>query len=313
MLMVNYDEGLKVIDFKEFLSKLRNDIYYMEESKLIIPDRTILRLNQLEAVWLLMPIADMAKNKILFKTVSEYKKNVYKNLPKATGYSMLINLNTGEILGLFDSNLITGLRTGALNGLAVDILSRKDSSKLGVIGSGFEARWLTMFTLQVRDINEIKVYSPNPSHRKEFVNIFNSIVNTKDFENPKEVTNSDIIITATNSKDPVLYGDWIREGTHISSIGTLPDRRELDVSVIKRANLIVADYKKFVVKEAGDILYALNNSVINYEKILELNDIIKGKISVKRSNEDITLYKSVGYAFLDLVAAEYLYEKFSKT
>lgn len=293
----------------EFLDYLEREI--VKETEGILPMRQVITIEESKSVWLSMPVVDFTRDIFLVKLVSEYKGNPKKSLPKATGLTMLSRASNGEVLAVLDSNYVTALRTGAMAGLGTKYAARKDSRNLGVIGSGLEAGFLARATLASGNFENVKVFSPNPEHRRSFAEKIRKLgYSTSEASDAnKVVQDADVLIVATDSEVPVLDGKYLKKGCHISSIGTLPNRKELDRTTIERSNHVILDRTEYVMKEAGDIMSAVKDGVLKTEDFFELDGLISGRSRLERKNDDITIFKSVGYATLDVIAAKYLYEK----
>ncbi|MEM4417331.1 MAG: ornithine cyclodeaminase family protein, partial [Nitrososphaerota archaeon] len=179
-----------------------------------------------------------------------------------------------------------------------------------LLGSGNQA-WTQLEAVKaVLPIRRAKVYSPNKKHREDLARKASVElgIEAKAVDSPREaVENVDLLITATNSAEPVLSGSWLSEGVHINSLGALATRRELDEITFHRCSVVVADYKESVVREAGDIINALSKNIINIDEIVELHEVVKGLREGRRDSREITLMKSVGFASLDLFFATSLY------
>ncbi|AKA48239.1 hypothetical protein IX51_02975 [uncultured archaeon] len=306
---INYQTSESVSDMAEFLGYLEKEIVRKTEG--ILPMRQVITIEESRSVWLSMPVVDFTRDTFLVKLVSEYKGNPKKSLPKATGLTMLSKASTGEVLAVLDSNYVTALRTGAMAGLGTKYASREDSRKLGVIGSGLEADFLTKATIASRNFESITVFSPNPEHRRSFAEKIRKMGQkvSEASDSNQAVQDADVLIVATDSEVPVLDGQHLKKGCHISSIGTLPNRRELDRTTIERANHVILDRTEYVMKEAGDIMSAVDDGILRIEDFLELDGLISGRSKLERRDGDITIFKSVGYATLDVISARYLYEK----
>ncbi|MEM0121088.1 MAG: ornithine cyclodeaminase family protein [Thermoprotei archaeon] len=314
MHVLTHDVLKGLVNPAAFDAYLEDSLRTYEASRVVQPTRNVVRLGE-SAVWLIMPVIDLSSNTMVVKMVSEYKDNPVKGLPKATGLTQLIEASTGRLLALIDSHYITGLRTSSLAGIATKILSREDSERLGVIGSGYEAKLIVDAVLRVRPgITKIHVYSRNKERREKFASYYSDHYDAQAAPDPNPiVANSDILVVATDSATPVLSGSAVKRGAHIVSIGTLPERRELDRETIARCSLLVADNVEGVLREAGDVIDALNAGLISAERVVELVDIVKGRLKVERRYGDITIYKSVGFGYLDVVAARYVYEAYLKS
>jgi len=303
-----------LVDPAEFDVYLEDALRAYDPERVVQPMRGVVRLGE-DSVWLIMPVVDLALDRMVVKMVSEYKGNPAKGLPKAGGLTQLIEASSGRLLALLDSHYITGLRTSSLAGIATKMFAREGSECLGVIGSGYEARLIVDAVLRVRpSIKRISVYSRNPERRREFAAGYRGRYDAQPVTDPGyAVVGSDILVVATDSATPVLDGSTLKRGAHVVSIGTLPERRELDRGTFMKCSLLVADKREAVLREAGDVVDALKAGLISEDKVIDLVEVIKGKNNVHRGEDDITVYKSVGFGYLDLVAANYVYEKYSNT
>lgn len=300
----------KVVVPEEFDAFLENALRTFQPESLVQARREVIRLDD-SSLWLIMPVVDLSSDSVLIKMVSEYKRNPERGLPKATGITQLIRASDGTLLGLFDSHFLTGLRTASLAAIATKFLAKKDCTTLGVIGSGYEARLITEGVLRVRaGIDTIRVYSRNRERRHEFAKRFSTRALAVPVETASDASRgADILVLATDSLTPVIEGESVSPGTHVVSIGTLPERRELDRATLAKSKVVVADKPEAVLAEAGDIADAVSSGVIKKELIVDIVDLIKGHTKVERGDEDITVYKSVGFAYLDLAAALYIRNK----
>lgn len=274
------------------------------------PQRVVVQMPERRAVWLFMPAYSTTKSKVAIKIINECLSNPQYGLPKAFGMLALFDLERGLPLALMDSVYITEVRTGAMSGVATRYMAREDSSSVGLIGSGIQAWAQLEAMLAVRSIDEVHVFSPTKANRERLCERASGELGIKAIphDSPRHaVEGRDIVITATNSETPVLSGGWVSMGAHVNSIGVLPNRRELDEETIRRSSKIVADLRDSVVKEAGDIIHAINIGVISPSDIMELSEVVRDGRSIRTSRDEITLFKSAGFAAIDLYTASEAY------
>ncbi len=288
---------------------------YRNETDSIIhqPQRTIIRVDK-DSTILSMPGYSSKLERFALKIVTEYRKNPERFGRKAQeGDLLLLDTKTSETLALIDSAALTAVRTGALSGLATRFLSRKDSKIVGVIGSGQQARALLDAVCETRPIEKAYVFSREYSHAKQFSKDMSIRlkINVEAVKERREIRarGEDILIVATNSSVPVIkWNEDVSAGMHINSIGVLPDRQELDLDTVINSRLFV-DVKEGVLKEAGDVMYAVQTRLIDQNHIQgDLSDLILGRDVGRRSPREVTLFKSVGFALLDVYAANAVYE-----
>jgi ornithine cyclodeaminase/alanine dehydrogenase len=243
-------------------------------------------------------------------------KQIAANL-EAGRASYLISLFDQEsvaLLALLDGNSITGFRTAATSALAADVLAPKAPLRLGVIGSGFEAKKHVSAIAAIRTITQVAVFSPKPASRLRFVEELRDLRAPMRAVETAEaaVAEADLVICAGRSRDesPTLRGEWLRPGQSILSIGsTLPEQREVDAETIRRADLIVADMVEEVALETGDMIAAEAAGISFSDKLVPLSAMVGGAVAGRASPEAIVLYKSVGAALQDLSVAEQCYRR----
>jgi ornithine cyclodeaminase/alanine dehydrogenase-like protein (mu-crystallin family) len=225
----------------------------------------------------------------------------------------LFNQKTMALSALIDGNRVTGLRTAATAALAIDRLAPQRALRVGVIGSGFEARGALDCLKSVREVARVRVFSPTPASRERFAESFRPGLDIEAVNSAQEaVQDCDVVICAARSRDesPVLQGAWLPTGVTVVSLGsTLPEQREVDAVTMERAVCIVADMPQEVLHDTGDGIAAVSAGVNVAEKLIPLADLVGGRAHPRRNESDIVLYKSVGSALQDVVIAEMLYER----
>jgi ornithine cyclodeaminase/alanine dehydrogenase len=235
--------------------------------------------------------------------------------PRAMRASYLVSLFNQESMNLdalLDGNQITGIRTAATAVVAIDALTPNRPLRVGVLGSGFEARAQLTALLAARVIERVRVFSPTPEKRLAFVEHFRQQRHTSieaASEAKRAVAGADLVICAARARaeSPILLGTWLEPGMTITSIGsTLPEQREVEVDVIARANLIVADNPGEVAEQTGDMIAAKQAGIEPEPKMAFLGDIVARRRVPRSHPSDIVLYKSVGSALQDVVIAEML-------
>ncbi len=309
---VNAQNAMKCTDFIEFSSYLEREL--KKDNGGLNLTREFFSLPDISAVWLNMSILDRSRDAFLVKLVSEYQKNPSISKEKVTGITMLARASNGEVMSLMDSNFVTGLRTGVQAALFVKMMYHSDGGVLGIIGSGNEAYFIGLSILKTKKFDSVIIYSPNLAHRTELSKRLSGecLMSGTAESADAVITVSDVLVLATNSAVPVISGDKVKRGAIIVSIGTLPDRKELDEESIKRAKTLTADLKAHVLKDSGDMANAINKKIIYEREVNEFRKIIQGIKIIERKDGDLHIFKSVGYAELDLIASLYIHEKAEK-
>jgi ornithine cyclodeaminase/alanine dehydrogenase len=205
------------------------------------------------------------------------------------------------------------VRTGAASGVATQYMARPDASEVGVFGSGKQARTQLIAICKVRRVRRAQVYSPNEENRTRFAREMSVVCGTEVQPVPRPemaAEDKDIIITATNSREPVLNGHWIVEGTHLNVIGSnFLGKAEIDAVAVRRCESIVVDSKDQARLEAGDFVQPLEDGSIHWADIHELGQVIVGRYTGRAHPQDVTLFKSLGIAIEDVAVAARVYAK----
>lgn len=232
---------------------------------------------------------------------------------------VLIEQDSGLIAGFVDGGAVTAIRTAATSALAIDRLSRAGSLRVGMLGSGEEARAHLAALAAIRPIDSLSVYSPTPARRNAFVSQHGAqhassaiAVDTRE----AAARDCDVLIAAARSHDetPIVTSDMLEPGKLVVSIGsTMPEQREIDVSVVAGADLIVCDAVEEVANETGDMLAARDAGIEFLPKMISLNGLMAGDHDSLVAQSRHILFKSVGSAFQDIVIAELAYQEASRT
>jgi len=282
-----------------------------------MPVRTGIRVEGPGGVFLTMPAYLSGSQALGVKVVTVYPKNPSQHRLPTTIASLLLNdPETGAPVCLMDASFLTAMRTGAVTAVAGKYLARQDSKTVGLFGAGTQARTQLLAICAVRDIKRAKVYDVDSARLEAFCKEMSKLTGIP-VEAVKDsrlaVEGSDVVITATTSKTPIFKGEWLKEGTYVSGIGShSPDARELDEVTIKRSKLVV-DQREAALAEAGDIITPIKDGVITDKHIYaELGEIVSGKKQGRTSRDEIALFKSCGLAVQDISTAKRIYELASK-
>jgi ornithine cyclodeaminase/alanine dehydrogenase-like protein (mu-crystallin family) len=226
---------------------------------------------------------------------------------------ILYDAESGELLALIEADKLGQMRTGAASGVATKYLARRDAATVGVYGTGWQARSQLEAVCAVRDIESVKVYSRSPENRASFcleMSARLNDVNLSPVERPQAAAESDIIVTITSSRDPVLFGEWLKPGAHINAAGgNSLLRRELDDQAINRSSFIAVDSIDQARVEAGELVASVEKGLLTWERVKELRSVVNGDLRGRRSDDEITLFKSLGIAIEDLATAALIYTK----
>jgi alanine dehydrogenase len=235
------------------------------------------------------------------------------NLAEDTGVRYQVHLysmDDGALRVIMDAQLLTTLRTGATSAVATRRLARKGPGMVAVIGSGREAFMQVEAMRALGCVGAAKVYSPTPANRTALAAYFRNtlgmdIVGVDSAQ--AAVDGADIVLAAVASSEPAVMGRWLRPGVHVNSVGTArPTLREIDEDVLRRSDIIAVDTRGGVFSEAGDCVVA--KSWLRPEQACELAELVCNRVPGRSSDDQITLFKSVGTAVQDIALAVKIYQ-----
>ena len=270
-----------------------------------------------DATLLLMPAWTRgAASHIGIKLVTVFPDNGQRGLPSIYGQYLLLDGATGAALALLDGTMLTKRRTACASGLASRYLSRPESRRLLMIGTGALAPQLVRVHAKVRPIEEVAIWGRRPQRAADLAQelldtlpraLGRPISVRAVADRRQAVAMADIVSCATLSKMPLVEGDWLRDGQHVDLVGAyMPQMRESDDRAVSRARVYV-DTRAGALKEGGDIAQPLANGTIDEDDILaDLFELSRGQQAGRLPGDaaSITLFKSVGAALEDLAAAE---------
>lgn len=229
---------------------------------------------------------------------------------RATGAKFHVTLfdpKTGDMVAILQADYLGQVRTGAASGVATNKLARPDATTVGLFGTGKQAHTQLLAVSKVRPLTKVHVYGRDEARRKQFAEEMSREcgVEVVPVSTPEEAARGqDIVITATSSRDPVLFGAWLAEGTHVNLIGSnFLAKAEADVEVFRRAKLVTVDSKDQAKLEAGDFAAALNEGVLHWPTIFEFAHVLTGRYPGRESATDLTVFKSLGLGIEDIAVA----------
>ena len=226
---------------------------------------------------------------------------------------LLFSTEDGRPLASFDANAITRLRTAASSVIAARYLARPDSSRLAIFGVGTQGREHIRQMVTAFPIDHISLCTPNPEPglARRLSDRYRLDVELCRAEQALE--GADIIVTATRSTTPLFSVEQLPGGCFIAAIGSsLPHARELDDAALRRASMVAVEWRTQSLQEAGDLVLAAPG-VLSASKIVELGELVTGKVTVHRAPDDIMIYKSVGIGLEDIALAGLAWQRFLAT
>ncbi len=263
-----------------------------------------------DGILLLMP-ARQPGEAMGVKIVTVFPDNPASGLPAVSGVYVLMDADNGTLRGVLDATALTRRRTAAASALAAGYLARSDCSKMLMVGAGDLAPHLIRAHCEMLPIRSVRIWNRHAEKARGVAERLRSkeldVAAVQDLE--PEARSAHLICCATPSTEPLVFGDWLRPGTHLDLVGGFtPSMREVDDQTVRRSRLFV-DTRGGALQEAGDLLDPISRGVIEAERIeADLFDLCRGEHPGRQSADEITLFKSVGSALEDLAAAEMVLE-----
>ncbi len=309
MRIVTAEDLRGVLTFPKLIETLRGAF----RSGIVTPLRhhhTIERTGEPDATLLLMPAWSAAEaaggGYVGVKVVSLYPANASRGLPTLSGSYLLMAGDTGTPLALIDGGALTLWRTAAASGLAASYLARRNADRLVMVGAGALAPYLIEAHANACPIRHVAVWNRNRERAQrlatDLADLPYSVEAVPDLQ--AAVREADVVSCATMASEPLVKGEWLKPGAHLDLVGAFtPAMRETDDTAIRRARVFV-DTRAGALKEAGDIVQPLASGVMTEADICgDLFDLCRATAPGRVSDEEITLFKSVGTALEDLAAA----------
>lgn len=253
------------------------------------------------------------------KLLNSFKDNVGTDIPVFNGLLMVFDSKTGAPLGMMDASYITGMRTGAAGAIGVKTFARENSENLFILGAGKQAVFQIAATLILMPrikkifVCDVKSYDQAVAFADKMPEILRKDFNIHDRSGvqfiavdhiEKAVKESDVIITITPSREPVIKAEWVKPGTHFSCIGAdMIGKIEIEPANFRQARIFTDDKKQCI--EIGEVEIPIKKGVIGKDDILgDIGQVLSGQIPGRISAEDITIFDATGIAILDLITAK---------
>ncbi len=226
---------------------------------------------------------------------------------------LLWDEETGDLQAVIEAAHLGQVRTGAATGVATRALARPGAATVGIFGTGTQAPTQLEAVCAVRPVEHVWVYSPTSQHRRGFAAQMTERlgVPVRAVDAPRDVVvDADVVITITKASQPLFDGDWLSPGVHVNAAGSnRASAREIDARTVERADVVAIDDKAQGRIEAGDLLAAEREGVLNWDDVLELGQVVAGGTAGRRDDESITLFESLGVAIEDVAVARRVYRR----
>ena len=304
-----------LLDMQKMIGILEQAFGELASGSAVMPQRTAVADPSVNGWYAFMPAQLKSMGALGVKSVTVYKDNPSMHgLPATLATIVLMDSRTGQTLAVMDGGYITAMRTGAVTGLATKYLARNDARIAGVMGSGVQARTQLWGMASGADIEKALVFSLDPPEaRQAFADDAADMLGI-----PVELAQSgedlvrgvDVLSLATTATTPIIDAEWVQPGLHINGIGShAVGVREIDTKTMVRSKL-VCDNVDACLAEAGDVQIPIEEGAMTADDIYgEIGELITGAKPGRESDEEVTIFKSVGLSIQDISAAHYVYQR----
>ncbi len=306
-VFIGQDEVADLLPMADCIDAVRQALADLARGEGIQPLRPVMWLPEKIGALGMMPGYLGSIETLGIKTVTVFPGNAGTEHDSHQGTVMLFDAGNGRLKAVIDATEITAVRTAAASAVATDLLAREDSSVLAILGAGVQGHSHARAIPMVRPIGEIRVWSRNLESAERLAAEADG--NARAVPSVEEaVAGADIVCTTTASPDPILSGSLLEAGMHVNAVGSsVPFARELDSDAMARSRIFV-DRRESTVNESGDFIMAREEgAVVDDDIVAEVGEIIVGTDPGRRSDEEITLFVSLGIAAEDIATADLVY------
>ena len=315
VLIANQEQVSALLPMRECIGVMENALRLLAQGKALLPLRTMMILPDGQNLMGLMPsyLGGTSSESMGVKVIAAFPSNYGTEYDTHQGVVLLFDARRGLLQAIVDGTAVTAIRTAAVSAVATKLLARPDADDLALIGAGTQARTHLEAMLCVRPIRRVRVFSLPLEGAYQFAERESRRhgIPIQVKESAQEaVASASLICTVTTAKQPVVLGEWIAPGAHINAVGAFtPTTRELDTAAVVKSRLYV-DRRESALNEAGEFLIPKSEGVIGDRHIVgEIGEILVGNAAGRTSEDEITLFKSLGIAIEDLAAAQHIFEQ----
>ncbi len=319
MLLLNQSEVESLLDHDRLIDALGPAMAELSAGHVSMPARLLTQVRERRGVLAAMPVYRSETRTLSAKLLSMFPENNGHGLPSHQAVILVFDAMTGVPRALVDGNSITAARTAACSALTTRLLAREDAHVLLIVGTGVQARAHAAAVPRVRPIREIRVLGRDAQKAARLAEEIarQQGIKARACEEPEQAfTDAHIVCATTHAMAPAVKGAWLEPGMHVTSVGLNPDGRELDAHAVSRSLVVVETRAAALasgVDGANDLKWPIRDGLIGADHIhAEVGELVLGLKPGRTSPDQITLYKSVGVAVQDAVAAQLVLEAAEK-
>ena len=309
-LILSSNEVKKLVNIKKSIKAIEAAFKEYGKNKVLMPVKIYLHLDKYSGDFRAMPAYIEKLGKCVLKWVNVHPNNKIFKLPAVMATSILSDPANGLPLCIMDATHATSLRTGAAGAVAAKYLARKDSRVVGLVGCGVQAKTQLEALRELFAIREVKVWAHQSLYIKEFIKTVKAprikLMATSSIE--ECVRDSDIVVTTTPSRKPLIKLNWLKQGTHINAIGAdAKGKQELSPAILKKAKLVVDSFEQ--ASHSGEINSSLRRGLISKKDIFaDIGEVVIGKKKGRTTKEELTVFDSTGLAIQDVAICDLIYK-----
>ena len=308
LLVLSHDDVHRLLPMGECIELMEETLSDLARGRMWLPLRSAIRPPGEESLIGLMPAHRSEPHRAYgLKAVCIFPGNPAKGLDAHQGGVLLCDGETGQLRALLDASAVTAVRTAAVSAVATRALARADARELAILGAGVQARSHLEAMGELGRFEHARVWSRRPEAVEDLVAEAQVPFPLGAAASAEEaLRGADVVVTATAAREPIVSRDWLAPGTHVNAVGSsISSTRELDTETMETAALF-ADARESMVNESGDYLMA----GLGPEHIrAELGEVLIGAQDGRRSDGELTVFKSLGLGVEDLAAAEHVYAR----
>jgi ornithine cyclodeaminase len=308
VLLLSRAEIESLLDPRELIDAVASAMADLSAGRASMPNRVAALVPERDGLLGAMPGYVPSLRALTAKLVTLFPGNADGPLPTHQALLGAFDPATGEPIAIMDATAITALRTGAGSALSTRLLARADARVLAIVGTGVQARAHARTVPLVREFGELRVAGRSAEKAERLAaDLRDAGLPARAAASPEDaVRGADVVCATTHALEPVVRGEWLSAGVHVTSVGYNPRGRELDDAAVAGA-LVVVESRATALAPApagsNDITEPIRNGIIGPEHVHEIGELVAGRRPGRASSGQITLYKSVGVAVQDTAAA----------
>ncbi len=311
MLILNAADVRQALPMNSAIEAMKQAFAALSDGRAEMPPRIHLPVTPHDGVSLVMPalVHDEDGDSMAVKVVSLFDGNPRRGLARIQAAVLVLEAETGRPIALLEGATLTAIRTGAASGAATDLLARANCRTVAIFGAGVQARTQLEAVCSVRSIETAWVYDPIPGSVEALIADVAGKgpipADVRAAATPQQaVADADVVCTATTSSEPVFDHADLKAGVHVNAVGSYqPEVREIPTETVVNS-LLVTDNREIALEETGDLIQPINSGAIDAGHIhADLGELVLGRKTGRSSNQQKTLFKAVGLAVQDAVAA----------